>query len=101
MAGSASCGHARTRARRARDRLYACKLLRRVQSARHHGHDLRPWAPAGVVSGDGGMNITQGPANAIAIAIVIGLPSSAHAQGVADFYRSNTVASLLVASPHG
>src|SRR5438105_11251084 len=101
MAGSASRGRARTRARRARDSLYACKLLRRVQSARHHGYDPRPWAPAGVVSGDRGMNITQGPANAIAIALVTGLPSSAHAQGVVDFYRGKTIEFLIGASPAG
>src|SRR5215470_2726849 len=98
MAGSASRGRARTRARPARDRLYACKLLRRVQSARHHGYDQRPWASAGVVSGDGGMNIT---ANAIAIALVISSPSSAHAQGVADFYRGKTIEFLIGAAPAG
>src|SRR5262249_53691638 len=101
MAGSASRGRARTRVRRARDRLYACKLLRRVQSARHHGYDPRPWVPAGVVSGDRGMNITQGPANIIAIALAIGLPPAAHAQEVADFYRGKTIEFLIGAAPAG
>jgi tripartite-type tricarboxylate transporter receptor subunit TctC len=47
------------------------------------------------------MNITQGSANAIAIALVIGLPSSAHAQGVADFYRGKTIEFLIGAAPAG
>jgi tripartite-type tricarboxylate transporter receptor subunit TctC len=47
------------------------------------------------------MNITQGPANAIAIALVIGLPSSAHPQGVADFYRGKTIEFLIGAAQAG
>jgi len=46
------------------------------------------------------MNITQGPAKAIAIALVIGLPSSAHAQGVADFYRGKTL-NMVIGYPTG
>jgi tripartite-type tricarboxylate transporter receptor subunit TctC len=47
------------------------------------------------------MNITPGPANIIAIALLIGLPSSAHAQGVVDFYRGKTIEFLIGAAPAG
>jgi tripartite-type tricarboxylate transporter receptor subunit TctC len=47
------------------------------------------------------MNIRQGRANAIAIALLIGLPSSAHPQGVADFYRGKTIEFLIGAAPAG